>query len=185
MVRCCSVCESEFSFYHSCLARKIANIYLTSAANCQLFICADEPNDFTGQCTPTSAPVTTPDPCETQKTEYEVCATEDDTCFGCLHSDVKLIKAQGETRTCEEINRGVFCPLESCCPACNAELDAVTTCVNTDLETQPDNICPSRKCAPTLPPTSMPTGAPAPGASIPAAAQTAESNATRKSSFIW
>mmetsp|Transcript_20495 Transcript_20495/g.44386 ORF Transcript_20495/g.44386 Transcript_20495/m.44386 type:complete len:316 (-) Transcript_20495:154-1101(-) len=161
-VRCCSACEAEFSFYHACLADKIASLYLTQQHNCQLFICANPFDDFEGECGPTAAPVEPENPCATPMAEYETCVTQDSTCAGCPFAEIGSLhlEVSAGTTTCQDINYNVFCPLESCCPACNTQLDAVATCVETNLITQPDDVCPNSKCPPTpapVAPVSPPT----------------------------
>jgi len=165
LVRCCSACESVFSFYHSCLADKIASIYMGEEHNCQLFICANEADD--ADCTPTEAPTPMVNPCETPLEEYQTCIDQDSTCTGCPASDLSTLHLEltgASPRTCQEVNEQVFCPLDTCCPSCATPLDAVATCVETNLVTQPDDVCPNTKCAVSSPTTPAPTPSPiAPG----------------------
>lgn len=49
LVKCCSPCEHVLSFYHNCLAKRIADIYL-GPNNCTLFLCPIESNDVV--CSP-------------------------------------------------------------------------------------------------------------------------------------
>lgn len=166
-VRCCSACESEFAFYHSCLANKIANMFLGEDHNCQLFFCVNDNNDYTGECAiddpndPNSGgivPVT--NLCQAPLNNYQACIVNDSTCMGCPFSEVTQIDLDGGTQSCQDIHEDVLCPLKKCCPACDTQLEEVVTCVEDNIVSQPDDICPTELCPVKV--TEAPTEAPEP-----------------------
>ena len=144
-VNCCGeACVAELSFYHNCLAREIAEIYFGVDNNCLLFICPDTSYGNSQRKLADGSQA-----CEAEVSELRSCVKE---AAECSHCDLYGLDALGfvaATKTCEEMHHGLFCPWDSCCPSCHSELDAVASCVKTNLlsdhESCPDQYCPVQR----------------------------------------
>lgn len=141
MVRCCTPCESTNSFYHSCLAARIATLYLGGNNNCQFFICTQPPNDFLGNCTTTTTTASDSNPCQKEVSDYLTCAASAN-CSSCQTSGIAALQLPTNTQTCRDMNSNVFCPLQNCCPACSKKLEALGSCVKYNVG------CSTTPCSP-------------------------------------
>ncbi|KAL7566485.1 hypothetical protein ACA910_000958 [Epithemia clementina (nom. ined.)] len=158
LVKCCKPCETVASFYHNCLAQDIAQIYVGESHDCQLFVCPMETYDT--ECSPETV-TEAMKPCATQVSAYKTCVESSSECsLECEQTLVSQLLFDSSSKTCDEMNNDIFCPLSSCCPSCRAELDAVAVCAKENVANVND-MCPSAYCpAATEQPSSMPSESP-------------------------
>ena len=182
LVKCCSPCEHILAYYHSCLAEEITNIYLGESNNCKLFECPGTSND--AECGRTLSlqnerglAVQTFNPCQFQVSRYISCIAGSNECSECDPSAIAELHLRSTTDTCQEMNHDVLCPLQSCCPSCSIQLEAVASCVETNIANDdcPGEICPSSTHQ------STPAGVSAVGATSNAEARRSAS----RSSSLW